>query len=692
MSLPEVTVCSLVAFVQARFASRRLPGKVLADIAGRPMLWHVVEAARRSALIDQVVVLTSDSPADDALADFCSAEGFPFFRGDEKDVLDRFYRASLELAPRAIVRLTGDCPFLDPKVIDKVVDRFLSEDYDYVSNTFKYTYPDGLDVEVFSTQTLHETWREARLPTEREHVTPFMRDATRFRVGNVEAESSVGTLQLRWTVDEERDLAVARSVFERLGPDRALDWEDVLKLFIDEPELRRQAEGIMRNEGYYRSILDEPPPAREHVRSLSCSDELKARADRVIPSASQTFSKGPSQYVQGVAPLFLERGAGSHVWDVDGNEYIDYPMALGPVILGHNHSAVTEAVVDQVGRGVTFSLPHALEVEVSELIVNTIPSAEMVRFAKNGSDATAGAVRAARAFTGRDRILCCGYHGWQDWYIGTTSRSLGVPESVANLTTPFRYNDLPGLDALLEKYEGQVAAIVMEPVGIEDPDPGFLEGVRERASTHGALLVFDEVITGFRIALGGAQEHYGVFPDLTCVGKAMANGFPLSAVAGRREVMRVFDEIFFSFTFGGEVMSLAAAKATINQMRTHDVIGHLWEQGGRLKDGLNFMASEAGLAASVSCVGLPPRTVVLFRDDDGKESLERKSLFQQECLKRGVLFSGGHNVCWAHSPSDIDTTLRVYASALKILHSAIDEDAVSDQLEGPPVQPVFRQP
>ncbi|MCL6648799.1 MAG: aminotransferase class III-fold pyridoxal phosphate-dependent enzyme, partial [Chloroflexi bacterium] len=262
-------------------------------------------------------------------------------------------------------------------------------------------------------------------------------------------------------------------------------------------------------------------------RQLERSLALKARAARRIPTLAQTFSKAPTQFVQGVAPVYLERGAGSHVWDVDGNEYIDYPMALGPVILGHNEPAVTAAAIAQLERGIAFSLPHPLELELAELLVEVIPCAEMVRFGKNGSDATSGAIRAARALTGRDLIACCGYHGWQDWFIGTTSRSRGVPAAVRALTRVFRYNDLASLEQVFAEHPGQVAAVILEPVGVVPPQPGFLEGVRELAHRHGALLIFDEVVTGFRLALGGAQQLFGVTPDLACFGKALGNGFPV---------------------------------------------------------------------------------------------------------------------------------------------------------------------
>lgn len=427
-------------------------------------------------------------------------------------------------------------------------------------------------------------------------------------------------------------------------------------------------------------------------RGVARSYALKARAERVIPACSQTFSKGPTQFVQGVAPVFLARGRGSHVWDVDGNEYIDYPMALGPVILGHCYPSVDRAVINQMRDGTTFSLPHPLELEVAELLVDLIPCAEMVRFGKNGSDVTTGAVRLARAATGRDLIACCGYHGWHDWYIGTTTRNKGVPQAVRELTAVFEYNHLHSLERIFHEHPGRVAAVVMEPVGVAAPQAGFLQGVRDLTRREGALLIFDEVLTGFRLALGGAQEYFGVVPDLGCFGKAMANGYPIAAVCGPRDLMRLFEEVFFSFTFGGETLSLAAAVATITEMREKGVIEALWRQGRRLQDGYNEIARTCGLEQYTRCVGLPPRTAVTFTDENGRESLVAKSLFQQECLKHGVLFSGNQNICYSHTDGDIAYTLRTYQAAMERLAEALRTGEVARYLEGEPVQAVFRQP
>ena len=343
-----------------------------------------------------------------------------------------------------------------------------------------------------------------------------------------------------------------------------------------------------------------------------------------------------------------------------------------------------------MGQGHSFSLPHPLEVELAERLTRLIPCAEKVRFGKNGSDATAGAVRAARALTGRERIACCGYHGWQDWYIGSTTRNAGVPQAVRALTHPFVYNDLGSLQKLLNEHQGDFAAVIMEPVNFWPPAAGFLEGVRNLAHEHGALLIFDEICSGFHFGLGGAQKRFGVTPDLACFGKAMGNGFPIACVVGRADVMKVFEDIFFSFTFGGEVASMAAAMKVLDVLETTDALARMNANGRVLQEGLNTLAKEAGLQDRIQCIGYPFWSLIKFLDADGKDSLLVRSLFAQECVKRGVLLLATHNMTAAHDPLAIEQTLRVYAEVCKTVSKWLSEPHPEEHLEGEMIQPVFK--
>lgn len=426
------------------------------------------------------------------------------------------------------------------------------------------------------------------------------------------------------------------------------------------------------------------------MRVFDRSNEMLKRAEKLIPLGSQTFSKSHIAYPKGRAPLFLERGRGSHVWDVDGNEFIDFISGLLPVTLGYDDPDVTAAVVDQIKRGVSFTLATPLEIELAQLLVDVIPCAEMVRFGKNGSDATAACIRLARAFTGRDRVAACGYHGWQDWYIGATTRSKGVPRAVRDLTQLFPYNDLGALERLLAEHRGEFACIIMEPMNVEDPKPGFLQGVKELAHKHGALLVFDEIITGFRFALGGAQELFGVTPDLAAFGKGMANGYPISAVVGRADVMREMEEIFFSFTFGGEAASLAASLATINKMRAQKVIEHLWRQGGTIMGSVTSLIARHDLQDVLRLVGKPCWSLISVSDAGPVTSWQIKTLFMQEMIARGILIQGSHNLSFAHGDAELSALIDAWGEVLPIIADAVHNGAMSQHLRGPAIEPVFR--
>lgn len=426
------------------------------------------------------------------------------------------------------------------------------------------------------------------------------------------------------------------------------------------------------------------------MRRYTKSEQFLARAERVIPLGSQTFSKSRTQYPMGVSPFFIQRAKGSRAWDVDGNEYIDFVSSLASITLGYQDPDVTEAVRRQLEDGVIFSLPHPIETEVAEMICEMVPCAERVRFGKNGSDATSGAIRVARAYTGRDRVAVCGYHGWQDWYIGSTARYQGVPLATRELTHSFPYNDLPALAKLLEEHEGEFAAVILEPMNVADPQVGFLQGVQDLAHHHGALLVFDETITGFRYANGGAQEFFGVTPDLATFGKGLANGYPLSAVVGRADVMKLMEEVFFSFTFGGEALSLAAAKATLTKLTHQPVIQTIAERGRAIMRGTQTIIERHRLGDVFSVSGHPSWSFLGLRDARGATAFEVKTLLMQELHQRGFLSVGSHNVSYAHSVEDVKALINAYEEVLPTIGWHLDKGTLRSVMRCEPLVPLFR--
>ncbi len=417
------------------------------------------------------------------------------------------------------------------------------------------------------------------------------------------------------------------------------------------------------------------------------SDELYNRALGLIPGVTQTLAKGPGQWVKGVAPKYLQKGKGSHVWDVDGNEYIDYMMGVGPLSLGYAYPKIDEAIKKQLEDGITFSMMHPLEVEVAELIREIIPNAEAVRFGKTGADATSAAIRLSRASTGRNKVLCCGYHGWHDWYIAVTARNSGIPEAVQAMSFTFNYNDLASLKNSLDD---DVAAVILEPVVFTEPKDNFLQNVADLCEANGTLLIFDEMWTGFRMALGGAQEYFGITPDLATYSKAVANGMPISILTGKRNVMDLADQdIFFYTTFGGEALSLAAAKATIQELKEKKVPKVLDEQGKKLRDGYNSIAHKLGMEYTKT-IGYNFRSMATF-DAIAGDSLVQRSVMQQEMIKRGVLWQGFFNMCFSHSDADVVYTLKALEESLSFLKNAIEQNKLRKSLLGEPVQQVFRK-
>ncbi len=431
-------------------------------------------------------------------------------------------------------------------------------------------------------------------------------------------------------------------------------------------------------------------PANTTAHRYSASEALLERAEKTIPLGAQTFSKSRTQFPIGVSPYFIERGKGSHVWDVDGNEYVDFMNSLAAITLGYCDPDVDKAVSAQMQNGVIFSLSHKLEMQVAEKLVEHIPAAQKVRFGKNGSDATAGAIRLARAFTGRDHVLSCGYHGWQDWYIGVTTKNKGVPKAVQNLTHTFPYNDLDALRAKLEEFNGEVAAVIMEPMNISFPNEGYLQSAKELAHQYGALLIFDETVTGFRYHIGGAGAYFDVTPDLATFGKGMANGYPLSAIVGRDDVMKFMEEIFFSFTFGGETLSLAAALATINKLESYPVIEKLASIGQVVIDRTNSLIEKHDLKDTISLAGHSSWSFLMMKDYEGYDAMMLKTFFMQEVLENGILSLGTHNICYAHSDQDIDKLINVYDDFMGKLSDILRNKSMSEHLKCEPNRPLFK--
>lgn len=677
----------IVLVVQARMSSTRLPGKMMKDIDGKPAIGHVLDRVVRASIPNETWLACVNTLEDNPLALYAQSLGVSVLRGDEHDVLSRFVSVAEKSEATVLVRVTGDCPMIDPAVIDNTITAFLDRSVDFVSNTLTRSYPDGLDVEVFSRDALMRADKEAEDPFLRAHVTPYIHGRLKGRLpwgefSVSQVSNGVDFSHLRWTLDEYDDLEFFRRLLPRLPQDYG--WMDAVTELTRDPMLLRINAGHKINEGTKRDLASKD----EHAR-FDGSNAYFDRAVQTIPLATQTFSKSHQQWVKGVTPLFIDRGRGCRIWDVDGNEYIDHVLGLLPVVLGYCDPDVNEAIAIQLEKGICFPLASPLEAELAERLVRLIPCADLVRFGKNGSDATTAAIRLARAFTLREKIVVCGYHGWHDWFIGSTTRDLGVPASVKALTKAVAFNDLDALEGLFAREGDSIAAVIMEPTSKEPTQPGYLEGVRAIADRYGTILIFDEIVTGFRVAMGGAQEKSGVTPDLACFGKAMGNGMPISAVVGRRDIMSLMEDIFFSATYGGEALSLTASITTIDKLERENAPARMAKRGTMLINKVNQAFDEAGIGGIVQFGGESwwPRLSLI---DPPVDSSLMNSLLRQALVSNGLLVGASLNLCLAHDEDSImDETIRRISVAAKDVRADLDSRDPAQRLRGEAIRPTF---
>lgn len=666
-----------VAVIQARMSSTRLPGKVLAPLAGLPVLGWCVRAARQATLVDAVVVATSEHESDDPVAEWCREAGVDIVRGDLNDVLARYVKVAQVTGATHLLRLTADCPLIDPRLCDEVLALLEIGGYDYASNAYPRVWPDGTDCEAFTAEALQRAHAQAVRADEREHVTSYIRNHQYvFKVAGLPCPLP-GLGKERWTLDYPEDLRFLEPIASLLPRDRAPSYLEVLR--------------VIRNTGITRATVN----AEEHgfnafvSAGFERSTALLKHAEEYIPQGSQTFSKSARQFPVGYAPLFVTHGEGGRVWDVDGNEYVDLVCGLLPIILGYADADVDMAIREQLNHGITFSLPTLLETELARRMRAMVPCAQKVRFAKNGSDVTAAAIRVARAFTGREHVMVCGYHGWQDWYIGATSRFKGVPSAVRELTHTVAYNDIEAVEKMLRSKPQAFAAMVMEPVNAVIPKEGYFAELKALLEKHGVLLIFDEVITGFRLSKGGAQQYFDITPDLACFGKAMGNGMPISALAGRADVMAEMDNIFFSGTFGGEALSLAASIAVLDKLEREPVIEKVWATGDMLRKGVSALLAKHKLADIVMMKGLAPWVLLDFLPQEGASKEAIKTLFVTQMAKHGVLVLSAHNICYSHNQADMRRVLEAYDKALGVVATELASGELEKHLPFSPVYPAF---
>ncbi len=436
--------------------------------------------------------------------------------------------------------------------------------------------------------------------------------------------------------------------------------------------------------------------------SVHRSLEIYERARALIPGTTQLISRRPTRAALGVSPIYAERAKGCRIWDVDGNEYIDWTSAVGPVILGYADDVVDDAVRAQIARGAIYSIVQESAVELAEELVRIVPSAEMVRYCKGGGEACTIAVRIARGVTGRDKVLFCGYHGWHDWYqaanLGAERLAehlfngiepIGVPRSLEGTAMPFTYGDLEELEGLLQQHAGELACIIMEPMRSGEPPEGYLDGVRDLATRYGVVLIFDEVSSGWRVARGSAQEYVGVTPDMTVFAKAISNGYPMGAVVGKREFMEPASRMFISSAYWDDNIGIAASLACLRELERRDAVAHFNRIGALFKEQVNAAAAAAGLAAQ--CVGVAAHPSIRIEVDDPAEAAKVNALFIQENARRGVILATGFMFNCSHGESEVERTAAVVEESFGKIAEGLDRGTIDDLLEVPPQEESFRR-
>lgn len=648
-----------LALVQARMGATRLPGKVMKEIGAAPMIGLLLSRLARAKELDQIVLATSCDEKNGPLVEYVRTLGFEVAQGSEHDVLDRFVQAASAYGADSIVRITGDCPLVDPDLVDAVVQGFKATDVDYFSNIDPPTFPDGLDIEVFRFSALTRAWQETKNVRDREHVTPYLRESGTFTTASMRHTEDLSSL--RWTVDEPVDFAVIERVFQTFAPRIDFTWLEVLELQRRHPGLFKPNEDLARNAG----------------ETTCTGQKLWKRAKRVIPGGNMLLSKRAEMFLPDQWPAYFSKAKGCRVWDLDGREFIDMSiMGIGTNTLGYGHPEIDDAVRQVVDTGNMSTLNCSEEVYLAEKMIELHPWADMVRFARTGGEANAVAIRIARAASGRHKVAFCGYHGWHDWYLAAnlgdeltlTGHLLpglepnGVPPTLQGSIFPFRYNRLDELEALADAHE--LGVIMMEVSRNHGPAPGFLEGIRRLATKKNIVLIFDECTSGFRQTCGGLHALYGVEPDIAMFGKAMGNGYAITAAIGRRHVMEAAQATFISSTFWTERIGPVAALKTLEVMKrvkSWDMITHT---GSSITARWKALAAKYGLPITTS--GMPALTSFSF---DSPRALAYKTLITQEMLARGYLASTSVYVCTEHT-SDI---INGYFEALDPVFAMIRE-------------------
>ena len=648
-----------ITIIQARTGSSRLPKKVLKKFKGYTYLEILIKRIKKSKFVNKIVVATTAEKEDDQIHKICKSLKIYCYRGSKDDVIDRYFKVSSLFEAKNIIRITADCPLIDPKIIDQVVENFLSNNVSYSTNTLPPTFPDGLDVEIFSFASLKKAWEASRINKRlQEHVTTYIRE-NNFKKINLRYKKDYSFLRL--TLDEKIDLNVINFVLSSFSKKFIFDLEDIIKLYNKNKNKFELNMNIKRNEG----------------KNLNTGQKTWIRAKNSIPGGTMLFSKNPDLFLPKKWPAYFSKTKGCKVWDLDKNIYNDLSfMGVGTNTLGYNNSDVEKKVINTIKEGNMSTLNSVDEILLAEKLISLHPWAEMARFTRSGGEANAVAIRIARAATNKDKVAICGYHGWHDWYLSSNIQNssnldnhlmpniptLGVPKNLKKTVFPFEYNNFNQLKKIIDNND--IGIVKMEVQRNVKPKDKFLEKVRKITKQKSIVLIFDECTSGFRKTFGGLHKYYGVEPDMCIFGKALGNGYAINAILGKRSVMEAGKKSFISSTFWTERIGPAAALQTLKSMEELNSWKTIAKIGDKIKKNWIKLAKLHNLQIEVS--GLPSIPNFRFKS---KSHYEYKTYISQEMLKKSMLASNVVYCSIAHK----EKLLNKYFEILEVIFSQINK-------------------
>ncbi len=678
--------------------SSRLPGKVLKQVDSKPLLTYEIERLKVVKKATKIILATTSADMDKPLLDLARSLGIDSYAGSENDVLDRYYQAAKLFKADIIVRITGDCPLIDPVIIDECIDVFLKNRYDYLTNANPPTLPDGLDTEIFTIEALEKAWNNAQLKSEREHVTPYIsKRPEMFTLHSVLYKENWSDYRL--TVDEPEDFElISKVIIAFRNRWTTFSTKELIQYIQTKPELLSINSKFQRNEGYLKSLKNDAN-VNTMRPDLKNGMALWEKAKKLIPGGTQLLSKRVEMFAPDVWPAYYKKAKGIEVWSLDDKKYLDMSsMGIGACMLGYADPDVNAAVKQVIDDGSMCTLNSPEEVELAELLLKLHPWAGMVRYARTGGESMAVAVRIARAYANRTTLAFCGYHGWSDWYLSANLADnaaldghllsglepRGVPRGLIGSALPFEYNNIKKLEEIVAKND--IGVIVLEAYRHQDPVDGFLQKVRKIADDIKAVLVIDEISSGFRINVGGAHLKIGIVPDIAVFAKGMSNGFPMGAIIGKREIMEAAQSTFISSTYWTERVGPTAAIATIKKMLDRNVPAHIDHIGGLIGDGWKRLGEKHKLNLEI----LKPNSLVTFIFKY-PNVLELKTLFIQEMLKRGFIAGPSVYVSYAHKEEHVKQYLLAVDEVFGIISKGIKVNNIASLLEGPPMHAGFQR-